>query len=589
MKNAFADLWSPSGTVDRGTYALVGMLGFAIKHNLDRIVATYGFHRPWGLFNYWVPVHDVARITQLGRDEASFLAMLVGLAIPFIWLGVVMTMKRLRSANLPLTLLALFFVPFLNLLLFLVLSLIPECSARRQRRLEGPLYRWSWARIVPDDPWGSAAISLLITVPLGLGAALLGTEVLTNYGWGLFVALPFTMGFAAALIYGVRRPRSLGACVGVACLSITIVGLGLLGLAMEGAFCLAMAVPLALPLAAIGGVFGYVVERHRWFQNGAPAFLSCLLLFVPGLQWTEHIVAAQRPVFMVRSSIDVQASPEDVWREVVAFTEIGPPKEWIFRSGIAYPIRAEISGTGPGAERHCIFSTGAFVEPIQVWDEPRQLKFSVTSNPPPMEEWSPYHHIEPRHLHGFLVSEGGQFLLTPLPNGGTHLEGTTWYQHGLWPAAYWRLWSDAIIAPHSHAGPKAHSRRSGMAEISESEVVPPSRRPAGETPALRGDSRWAIGQGKMKIKISLGLLHISSNLFAQGLNGRKLDLAPKAIEEIDLDFCFGCELERMEIQQMGFYGEGIGSEGRAITDICDRVEAFIGHPRSGDVDPIPWN
>lgn len=62
-----------------------------------------------------------------------------------------------------------------------------------------------------------------------------------------------------------------------------------------------------------------------------------------------------------------------------------------------------------------------------------------------MEEWSPYSHIHPPHLHGFLVSNGGQFLLTPLPNGGTRLEGATWYHHGLWPAAYWRLWSDPII------------------------------------------------------------------------------------------------------------------------------------------------
>ena len=30
-------------------------------------------------------------------------------------------------------------------------------------------------------------------------------------------------------------------------------------------------------------------------------------------------------------------------------------------------------------------------------------------------------------------------------NGRTLLEGTTWYQHGLWPAEYWRWWSDAII------------------------------------------------------------------------------------------------------------------------------------------------
>jgi hypothetical protein len=221
--------------------------------------------------------------------------------------------------------------------------------------------------------------------------------------------------------------------------------LALLALAVEGIFCLVMAMPIALPLAAIGGTFGYLVQRRRWLQQGTPAFLSVLLIFVPGIQWMEHVAAPVPSVYIVRSAIDIKAPPEKVWKQVVAFAEIPPPREWMFRAGIAYPIRAEILGSGPGAERHCVFSTGAFVEPIEVWDEPRKLKFSVTSNPAPMEEWTPHSHIEPPHLHGFLVSNGGQFLLTALPNGGTRLEGTTWYRHTLWPAAYWRLWSDAIV------------------------------------------------------------------------------------------------------------------------------------------------
>jgi hypothetical protein len=157
------------------------------------------------------------------------------------------------------------------------------------------------------------------------------------------------------------------------------------------------------------------------------------------VQWIEHLLTPRPPVFVVRSSVEIKASPKDVWKQVVAFSQIEPPHELLFREGVAYPIRAEIVGKGAGAERHCVFSTGVFVEPVQIWDEPRRLKFSVTENPPPMEEWTPYHHIEPPHLHGFLKSEGGEFLLTSLPNGNTRLVGTTWYQHGLWPAAYWRL------------------------------------------------------------------------------------------------------------------------------------------------------
>jgi hypothetical protein len=42
-------------------------------------------------------------------------------------------------------------------------------------------------------------------------------------------------------------------------------------------------------------------------------------------------------------------------------------------------------------------------------------------------------------------STGKLPLLERLPNSRTRLEGTTWYRHSLWPAAYWRLWSDGII------------------------------------------------------------------------------------------------------------------------------------------------
>jgi hypothetical protein len=443
MKITFSDLWRPSGTVDRGTYALVGILGFAVKNNLDRLVATLGFHRPWTLLSYWVPVRDVARITALPRSELVFLGTMVALAIPFMWVGVVLTMKRLRSAQLPLYLVVLFFLPVLNLLFFLLLCILPEReSPTSERRMARDSFL---AQVTPESALGSAAISLLLTVPVGLGMVFLGSRILANYGWGLFVALPFTVGFGAAIIYGVRQPRSAAGCIGVACLAAALWGLGLLAVAFEGLICVLMAMPIGLPLAILGGACGYMVQRRRWIQTGSPAFLSALLLFVPGVQVTEHVIAPTPPSFVVRSSIDVQASPEKVWKEVIAFSEIPPPTEWMFRAGIAYPIRAEMVGSGPGAERHCVFSTGAFVEPIQIWDEPHRLKFSVTSNPPPMEEWTPYPHIDPPHLHGFMVSNGGQFLLMPLPNGGTRLEGTTWYRHGLWPATYWKAWSDSII------------------------------------------------------------------------------------------------------------------------------------------------
>jgi hypothetical protein len=437
-----SDLWQPAGTIDRGTYAIVGVAGFALKHNLDRLVASYGFHRPWGFFNYWVPLSNIGRITDLHGQDALFLGTLLALSLPFVWVGIALTLKRLRSAGLPSPLVAMFFVPILNLPFFLLLCLLPERGASETDSRPRKSF---FAGFVPDSALGSAALSLLFTVPPGIGIVLFGAKLLGSYGWGVFVALPFTMGLAAALVYSSKVPRTLKGCVSVACLSIAVLGLVLLAIAVEGIVCLIMAVPIALPLAAFGGICGYLVQKRRWLHDSTPAFLSVLLVFVPGVQWAEHAAAIPPPMFEVRSAIEVNAPPEKVWQQVVAFSEIPPPTEWMFRAGIAYPIRAEILGSGPGAERQCVFSTGAFVEPIQVWDEPHKLKFSVTANPAPLEEWTPYSHIDPPHLHGFLVSNGGQFLLTPLPNGRTMLEGTTWYRHSLWPSSYWRLGSDAII------------------------------------------------------------------------------------------------------------------------------------------------
>src|SRR5207249_5536889 len=149
--------------------------------------------------------------------------------------------------------------------------------------------------------------------------------------------------------------------------------------------------------------------------------------------------------FAVTTTIDVAAPPQRVWQNVIRFGDITAPPGPIFRAGIAYPLRARIDGVGVGAVRYCEFSTGPFVEPIEVWDEPRLLQFRVTENPAPMHERSPYGHIQPKPLHGYLVSERGQLRLTKLANGHTLLEGATWDQHGSWPAEYWKWWSDAII------------------------------------------------------------------------------------------------------------------------------------------------
>jgi hypothetical protein len=299
----------------------------------------------------------------------------------------------------------------------------------------------------PDEaPWKkSAVIATLVTTVVGVGSVALGANYLANYGWGLFVALPVCLGLCSTLIFSYSAPRTLSQCLWVSIAPMAVIALGLLVLAIEGAICILMAAPIGLGLAALGGYVGYALQACRWGAKGQTTLLSVTMLLVPLTMGWEAKVESQPPVLVVRSSLEINAPREVVWQKVIAFSEISEEREWLFRTGIAYPIRARLQGQGVGAVRRCEFSTGAFVEPIEVWDEPKLLRFSVTQNPAPMKELTPYGHIETAHLNGYFVSQEGQFELTSLPGGRTRLTGTTWYTDRIWPSAYWQIWSDYIL------------------------------------------------------------------------------------------------------------------------------------------------
>jgi uncharacterized membrane protein YhaH (DUF805 family) len=436
-------LWSFEGTMDRGPYLAIGLIGFAIKHNLDRLIAIQ-FGRSWDIFNYWA-MPESEGIDRLG-DQTPFVLTLLVASLPFIWVGLAQTLKRLRAIGWPPILLVLFFAPFLNLLFFLLLSVIPSREAEGRSARPGvneSSKRARLAAIVPRRRWGAAIAGALVTSLLAIPTAVVLTHVAGNYGWSLFVGLPFVMGLLTVMLFTYHERRSLIECLAAAGLSVVVISLLLFALALEGLICIAMAAPLAAVLACVGGWVGYLLQSHP--RRVAAGVYPALLLVLPAAFLLESAVDREPPVFEVVTAIEVNAPPQEVWRQLIAFGEMAAPKEWIFRLGIAYPIRAEIHGSGPGAVRHCVFSTGAFVEPITVWDEARRLRFSVAANPPPMQEWTPYDDLDPPHLKGFLESTGGQFLLTPLAGGRTRLEGTTWYRHSLWPASYWKLISDQII------------------------------------------------------------------------------------------------------------------------------------------------
>jgi hypothetical protein len=380
--------------------------------------------------------------------------VLLAMSLPFVWVGTALTLRRLHDIGWPPWRVILFFAPFLNLLFFAFLCVTPGADQRLHVDLsaEPPRgFRWLRAR----DRAAAGGLAVGVALAFALPLVFFCATILTHYGWGLFVGVPFIVGVFTTLIYSAGAPRTLGECLGISLAACLACGVALMLFAMEGFICILMVMPIAGALTMLGAVAGYTIQRARWSIVGTTRMYAATWVCLPLLMTAEAQRASPPALHAVTTVCEIDAPPATVWAHVVEFAELPPPQEMIFHSGIAYPVRARIAGRGVGAVRRCEFSTGPFVEPITAWEEPRRLAFDVTSQPEPMRELSPYRAIHPPHLDGFFRSRRGEFRLVELPGARTRLEGTTWYEQKFWPGRYWQFWSDYLVH-RIHARVLAH-------------------------------------------------------------------------------------------------------------------------------------
>jgi uncharacterized membrane protein YhaH (DUF805 family) len=221
MREALRKLLHVEGSVGRAAYAAAGLIGFAVKFCLDWSIA-HAFGREWRLINYWYLTGAKLRPGEV--------AVLLLVALPFIWFGVTMTLLRARDAGVPAVTIVLFFVPVLNLLYFALLMVLPPSRAPATGSM--PVKSES-TKIVE-----SAVFAVLISTMLGIVFGGITTWLFKSYGLMLFVGLPFLIGFTAAVLHGYRYPRSGPQVILVATISLLFAGGGFLAFAWEGFICL---------------------------------------------------------------------------------------------------------------------------------------------------------------------------------------------------------------------------------------------------------------------------------------------------------------------------------------------------------------
>lgn len=433
LASALPFLFSPAGRIRRLPFLASAALALLIKMAVDALACSL-LQIPW---MPWMYLHSINWLTQQS-DSQSWLWFLLW-SLPFGWFGLMLFFRRLRDAGMPLWIAAGFSIPWCNLLLFALLCMVPTETGEGAN---GDKFAQARPLAMPNRQPAHAAVTVL--APALVALALIGITVhwFLVYGMVLFVTTPFVQGF----LVGWLAAPSVTPPLRASGLSALVVALGLLLIAWEGMVCLAMASPLWLLIQFIGTCVGDSFAPRAPTRRHRQAVPPTLLLMTAVLAGMEFLTRPPSTTYEATTEVIVAAPREVVWQHLVAFSELAPPDELVFRAGIAYPIRASIEGHGPGAIRRCSFSTGDFIEPITVWDEPRLLRFSVEACPEPMREWNPFHDdVEAAHLHHYFVAEQGQFALHERPDGTTLLAGTTWYRHGLWPEWYWSLWSQSIV------------------------------------------------------------------------------------------------------------------------------------------------
>src|SRR5688572_22707522 len=156
----FPNWLSPEIPIKRWPYLLTGLLLFALKYNFDRMISYAVFNRTW----YFTDYFDFSQIESMTkRSDYNFPLTFIIPALPFIFVGTILTLRRLLDAGLPRWMVGLFFLPYMNLLFFAFLSFMPSVTGPNADET----HRRAWLdQIIPQSKNKTAFLAAIVTALL---------------------------------------------------------------------------------------------------------------------------------------------------------------------------------------------------------------------------------------------------------------------------------------------------------------------------------------------------------------------------------------------------------------------------------------
>lgn len=256
----------------------------------------------------------------------------------------------------------------------------------------------------------------------------LARDMLEMASFPSFLLTPIFSGFVASFCWRRLQPSLGGVALGVLG-QVMMILVGAAVILKEGIICLLIVAPLFYGASLAGALIGRVIFRKD--------MTKMRLSFIPLIA----VAIVVEPLFrtpengVVVDEILIKASPARVWPNLTSFPPIQtPPKFWMFKLGLPYPMETTSGGDYVGADRSCIFSDNmVFEEKVCELVTNENLTFDITKLP---------QHPE---LIGHITPYRGQFLLRDNKDGTTTLIGSTWYTVQVRPLPYFDWWTAQIF------------------------------------------------------------------------------------------------------------------------------------------------
>lgn len=239
-----------------------------------------------------------------------------------------------------------------------------------------------------------------------------------DYGWGLFVILPFCIGIAGGLT---AKPED--ALKGILN-SLLVLFLVILVTAVEGVVCLLLMLPIFGLAVGIGFLIGRPIRRAFLARyNKLRVQLIPLVLFLSVVSVENQVSEPEEVIYEVSSEIILPYSPIEVYDAIKSVDTLIAEKPFLMRLDLPVPQKCILEKEEVGALRICYFEGGRIIERITELEPGKILKMDVIDYELTGREW--------------LGFKEAIYYFEPIGASSCKMTRISTYTTDLYPRPYW--------------------------------------------------------------------------------------------------------------------------------------------------------